>query len=320
MKKIFLFLLVFLLVSFFCVLLYFYVASQSHSSDDSKIPFVINRGDGLKSISQRLKDNNLIKDRLVFIVSAHVLGLNDKLQAGNFQLSSNMTSNQIIYRLSSGGNNDYWVKLVEGWRNEEIATYFQQKNIFDPKYFLIQNDLQQGYIFPDSYLVPIETNTDDFLQIVSKNFNKKLQQASQDPTISLSPQESIILASILEREARTLKSKQEIAGILLNRLSINMALQVDATVQYARDSGLPKPEEYWKPIKKTDLQVNSPYNTYIYTNLPPSPICNPGYDSLYASFHPIESDYLYYITGKDGNMYYAKTLEEHNINIANYLR
>ncbi|MBU1129995.1 endolytic transglycosylase MltG, partial [Patescibacteria group bacterium] len=227
----------------------------------------------------------------------------------------------IIYKLSSGGSNDYWIKLTEGWRNEEIVNYFQQKNIFDPKYILIQDKLRQGYIFPDSYLVPLETSTDQFLQIVSINFSKKLKQASENSTSELSTEENVILASLLEREAKTLKSKQEIAGILLNRLSINMALQVDATVQYARDSNPPKPEEYWKPITKTDLRIiDSPYNTYKYPNLPTSPICNPGYDSLYASFHPIKSNYLYYITGRDGNMYYAETLEQHNTNIAKYLK
>jgi len=320
MKKFFILFLLTFFVSIILVLTFFYINSQSLSSDKSEIPFVINKGDSLDLIGQRLKDNNLIRNRLVFIASAHILGLNSKLQAGNFRLSPGMTPNQIIYKLSSGGSNDYWVKLIEGWRNEEIANYFEQKDIFDSKYILIQSQFQQGYIFPDSYLVPLETSMDEFLQTVSKNFDRKLQKASKDSTTDLSIEESIILASLLEREAKTLKSKQEIAGILLNRLSINMALQVDATVQYARDSKSIKPKKYWQPIKKTDLQISSLYNTYKYPGLPPSPICNPGYDSLYASFHPIKSNYLYYITGKDGNMYYAETLEQHNTNIAKYLR
>jgi len=106
---------------------------------------------------------------------------------------------------------------------------------------------------------------------------------------------------------------------LLNRLSINMALQVDATVQYARDSQIPHPKVFWQPITKKDLNIDSPFNTYKYPGLPPQAICNPGYDSLYAVFHPIKSDYLYYLTGKDNKMHYAKTLHQHHANIAKYL-
>jgi UPF0755 protein len=100
-----------------------------------------------------------------------------------------------------------------------------------------------------------------------------------------------------------------------------MALQIDATVLYVRDSQTRNITNYWKlPITKSDISLVSPYNTYKNANLPPSPICNPGYNSLYAAFHPIESDYIYYITGNDNQMHYAKTLDEHNTNIAKYLK
>jgi len=99
-----------------------------------------------------------------------------------------------------------------------------------------------------------------------------------------------------------------------------MALQVDATVQYARDSRLPHPQVYWKPITKADLKTVSLYNTYLHPGLPPGPICNPGFNSLYAAFHPTVLDYLYYITDESGNIHLAKTLNEHNANVTKYLQ
>jgi len=99
-----------------------------------------------------------------------------------------------------------------------------------------------------------------------------------------------------------------------------MALQLDATVQYARDSQNKNIKDYWQPISKSDLSINSSYNTYKNPGLPPKPICNPSYNSLFAAFHPTDSDYFYYITGNDSLMHYAKTLSEHNTNIAKYLK
>jgi len=96
-------------------------------------------------------------------------------------------------------------------------------------------------------------------------------------------------------------------------------LQVDASVQYARDTKT-KPKEYWQPVAKSDLSIVSPFNTYKNPGLPPAPICSPGYNSIYAAFHPISSNYLYYITGNDNLMHYATTLDEHNANIAKYLK
>ena len=98
-----------------------------------------------------------------------------------------------------------------------------------------------------------------------------------------------------------------------------MPLQVDASVQYARDSKI-IPTEYWKPLVKTSLSIISPFNTYKNRGLPPKPICNPSYNALYAAFHPIESNYLYYITGNDNQMHYATNLDQHNANIAKYLK
>lgn len=267
--------------------------------------FVINQGDGIRSISLRLEKNKLIRNDLVFVLLSYKMGLNSRLQAGTFKLSPSMTTVDVIQKLSKGGNNDYWLKIIEGQRIEELAVKFDKS--------------KEGYLFPDSYLIPESYTTDQIIDLIADNFNRKLSQAKEGSSTSLSDSEAITLASIIEREARTLPSRQMVSGILVNRLQQGMALQVDASVQYARDSRSPKPKTYWLPVSKSDLKIVSSYNTYLNPGLPPAPICNPGYDSIYAAFHPTKSDYLFYITGNDNQMHYAKTIDEHNANIAKYL-
>jgi UPF0755 protein len=136
----------------------------------------------------------------------------------------------------------------------------------------------------------------------------------------MSDNQIVILASLLEREGKSLESKQIIAGILLNRTEVGMPLQLCASVQYARDSKA-STKDYWTPLISEQIDATvSPFNTYQNKGFPPRPISNPGYNSLYAAFHPKENDYIFYITGNDGEFYYAKTLEQHNQNIAKYLQ
>ena len=314
MKKILLFSLGFFVLAIIISTAYFYNNLLPVSTDTTQQSFVINQGDGLSIIGSRLQNNKLIKNRDTFIIYAYYLGLNSRIQAGAFRLSPGMTLEEIVTKLSKGGSVDYWLKIIDGQRVEEIG------NSFPPAL--------EGYLFPDSYLIPKQFSTQQILDLIKANFDKKLAQAKVNSTnTTMSESQIITLASLLEREGRTLESKQYIAGILLNRLSINMALQVDSTVQYARDtfhyklsSKNPPSIDFWQPLSKQELSLDSPYNTYKYPGLPPAPICNPGFDSIYAAYHPISSDYVYYITGTDGKMYYAKTLEEHNQNIINYLK
>lgn len=278
---------------------------QPVSTTNEVRQFVINPGDSTSTIAARLQKNNLIRNKDVFMLMAYYLKLNYQLQSGLFKLSPSMSAIDVVRALSSGGSHDYWLKIIDGQRVAEIEPLFDSS--------------LEGYIFPDSYLIPKDYSDDQILDIISNNFKKKYLQASKDSTKSLPEKDIVTLASLIEREARTLGSKQMVAGILYNRLEAKMALQVDATAQYIRDTRQ-KPEKYWLPATTKDLDAASPYNTYLHSGLPPGPICNPGYDSLYAALHPTASDYVYYITGNDNKMHYAKSLDEHNQNINLYLR
>ena len=136
-------------------------------------------------------------------------------------------------------------------------------------------------------------------------------------------QDQVILASLIERETKTAEERPIVAGILINRLNVGMALQVDAAVQYAIGSTKCTVQstkcDWWPILTKNDLASASKFNTYKYPGLPPTPIANPGTSSLTAAFNPTGNDYWYYIHDNDGQIHYAKTLSEHNANIAKYL-
>lgn len=307
MKKLVFFLLVVLII---LPLVFFVYASQPAGADQSKKAFTVNPGETVASVATRLEKNGLIKNRHLFRLYSRYLKLDTQLRAGNFYLQSSQKIPEIIDTLAHGGSTDYWFTIIPGQRLEEFTP--------SPEFTQLAFT-SEGKLFPDSYLLPTYFTPQEILDLISKNFTKKLAQASTDSTSTLSADETLILASLLEREGRSLAEKKIIAGVILNRLDKNMLLQIDASVQYAKDS-LTDPEKYWQPISKANLQLDSPFNTYKYLGLPPRPICNPGLDSLMAAYHPEHTDYLYYIHDKTGQIYYATTLDEHNTNVQKYLR
>ena len=313
----------FLLIVFIIIAGFIFISvyNQPLSTDNSSKIFTVKSGQSIKSIAKNLEDSKLIKNKYVFIYYSYSLGLNKKIQAGNFKLAANLSTKNIAVKLTTAGVTDYWVKILEGLRVEELTNIFPTDSSIKSTDFIKVVKSKEGYIFPDSYLIPQYFTLDQVIATIQANFDKKFAQAKVGATnTKLSDKQILVLASIIEHEARTLKVKQGVAGVLMNRLNINMPLQSDVTVQYARDSKN-KPTKYWEDLAAAHIKSTiSPYNTYLNIGLPPAPICNPGLDSIYAAFHPIDSDYIYYLTGNDGVMYYAKTLSEHNSNIAKYLK
>ena len=161
------------------------------------------------------------------------------------------------------------------------------------------------------------TKPEAIISIMRKNFDRKISQIPQisaqgETSNNHSLKDVIIMASILELEASTTESRGTISGILWKRLDLGMPLQVDSTFFYINGKNT-----YELTVK--DLKINSPYNTYLHTGLPPTPVDNSGTDSIMAALSPISTNYLYYLSSKDGTIHYAKTLDEHRLNIARYL-
>ncbi|MFA5025895.1 MAG: endolytic transglycosylase MltG, partial [Candidatus Shapirobacteria bacterium] len=278
--------------------------------DITKKAFVINQGDGLMTIATRLEKYHFINNRYVFVIYSRLSGLNTKIKAGTFYLTTAEKLPDITLKLTKGGSTDYWLKIIPGTRTEEFSP--------SPEFTTAAIGLE-GKLFPDSYLIPRYFSPPEIISLITKNFDEKIIQASSDSTTTLTETQSLIVASLLEREAKTLADKKIIAGIIINRLNSDMPLQIDATIQYAKDS-LVSPKEYWKPIYKTDLNVVSPYNTYKNKGLPPAPICNPGLNSLTAAYHPTDTDYVYYVNDSQSIIHYAKNLDDHNANVEKYLK
>ena len=280
--------------------------------------FIVSSGEGVRSIATRLRNAGLIRDQIGFFVFVKLLRFDGRLQAGNFRLSPSMNTHAIIEELTHG-TLDTWVTTLEGWRVEEVALKLAQEVSIPEAEFL--KYAKEGFMFPDTYLLPKDASASGVAKIFLDNFNKRV---TPDIHTAITKQgitfeEGIILASIVEREGRSDTDRPAIAGILLKRLKKEWPLQTDATLQYAL--GYQSQEKTWwkKDLTQEDLQVNSLYNTYINQGLPPTAIANPGISAITAVLNAPETDYLYYVADKNGKSHFARTFEEHAANIAKYL-
>lgn len=230
------------------------------------------------------------------------------IQAGDYYFSEELSVVEVAERLISGnyGLTPIRVTVPEGATTYEIADILTNSlGRFDAVTFLAKAREKEGYLFPDTYLFLPNVTTDHILEEMEDNFVTRVGEIEGDfASSTLSLQEVLTMASLLEKEARTTESRKMIAGILYNRLAIDMPLQVDAVFGYINGTNTYSP-------KFSDLEIDSPYNTYLYKGLPPGPIANPGIDSILAVLHPTPSDYIFYLTGRDGNMYYSETFEQH---------
>ncbi|GAB4219991.1 MAG: endolytic transglycosylase MltG [Candidatus Microgenomates bacterium] len=282
--------------------------------------FVITPGQPLQKIIDNLEKEELIRSKLVFYLVVKQLGIEKTIQAGDFRLSQSMDAYEIANNLTHG-TLDVWVTIIEGLRKEEIAEILRKK--LDISEFEFTKLSNEGYLFPDTYLLPKNSDPKIIISILEKNFNSKVTEDIKRKINNhgLSVNEGITLASIVEKEAKHKEDKKIVAGILLKRLKNEWPLQVDATIQYAL--GYQTDEKTWwkKNLTADDLKIDSFYNTYKYKGLPPGPICNPGLDSILAVAEADENTpFWYYLSDKKTNMHYSKTLEEHEENIRKYLQ
>ncbi len=282
--------------------------------------FSISPGEPLNDIIRRLESDGYIRSRLVFYLVIKQLGIETDIQAGKFRLSPSMDAYTLAQELTHG-TEDTWVTIVEGLRKEEIAAEIAKElNIPEVE---ITSIAREGYLFPDTYLFPQFASAEAVVNAMYANYKAKVTPAilASAKQRGLDEDELIILASLVEREARSQEARTEVASIMLRRIEEGMPLQVDATVQYALGYD-PEQKTWWrKGLLFKDLEVESPYNTYQNAGLPPGPIASPSLSSIIAvSEANPNTPYLFYITGDDGNMYYAKDLDEHNRNIDRHLK
>ncbi len=268
----------------------------------TKKDFIVVSGQSTTDIAQKLKQEGLIRDSFAFYVYMKILG--GKILPGTYELSPANSASLTGFALGSGKYKTERITIIEGWRASQIAEYLisekKLKNVTD---FLQQAEKYEGYLFPDTYEVKVDVTSDELIEILRDTFKQKTKELNLTP-------ETVILASIVEREAQTETDRPQIAGVYSNRIKIGMRLEADPTVQYAKGS--------WAVITVADYRSTiSPYNTYLNDGLPPGPISNPGLASLKAAQSPSEHDYIFFFHAK-GETHYSKTLAEHRSKVNQY--
>ena len=285
--------------------------------------FQVESGSSISDVAKELSDKKLIKSRLFFKSLSKFLGANKKLKSGYYQISPNMSILAFLDNITNGSVMTTKVTLIEG---KTIKYYFEQLSL-DPSLESegsLEDVMQSigvkapydGWFFPETYNFNYGESVENVLRRSYKEMQKKVSDLwiDRDKGLPLkSPYDAIILASLIENETALDNEKTLISGVFIRRINEGMRLQTDPTVIYALG------DTYTPPLKKSDLKIDSLYNTYRNKGLPPGAISSVSYQSLYAALHPEKGNDLYFVSKKDGSHAFAPSYKEHKENIKKYL-
>jgi UPF0755 protein len=297
-----------------------------------ELSFQVKTGETPASIAERLENQGLISNSAAFRDFLVYAGLDTTLQAGDYRLSPAMTTLQIARTMQDATPSEIDFNILSGWRREEIANSiltsgldisteaFMDATSRPPSGYPFLQDLPtlaslEGYLLPDRYHLSRNTSIDELIALMLANFDLQVTDEMQEAFAKqgLSLHHAVTLASIIEREAMVEEEMPRIASVFLNRLSQGMKLDSDPTVQYALGYN-PSQMNWWtNPLSQNNLQVDSPYNTYLYPGLPPGPIANPSLAALRAVAYPEQTPYFYFRAACDGSgrHNFSETFEEH---------
>ena len=289
--------------------------------------FVIQRGESLDGISRRLEKEGLIRNAFAFKIWMLVNENSGAVQAGSFRLSSGLTFSQLADQLGTGLL-DVWVTFPEGWRAEQYALRLQEEGFeIDLGFWQELTEGKNGYLYPDTYLIPTDADEEWILALLENTFVEKTAKINRAglSRSGLSWEKAIVMASLVQREVSQDSDLPLVAGVIVGRWREDWALQIDASVQFALASARCRADWFscdWWPnnLTRADLGIVSLYNTYQNPGLPPGPICNPGLNSIEAVINFAETPYRYYISDAEGVTHFATSLDEHNSNVRLYLR
>lgn len=280
---------------------------------------VIPDGQSLTSISRILESDHVIRSPFWFTNIIIFLKREHGIVSGTYNFETSLNVFGVASRLTRGQYDMEQLKttIPEGSTIADISQIIKKNYpAFDTVHFLTITNGKEGYLFPDTYFFGANPTPEEVLAVMTSTFNEKMSepqvsQALQASTRSMT--DIIIMASILEGEARQTETRRIVAGILWKRFDQGMPLEVDSAFKYI--NGKTSAE-----LTAADLKIDSPYNTYIHTGLPPTPISNPGLSAIIAAATPIDTKYYYFLTDSQGTMHYAVTLAQHAANKAKYLK
>ena len=286
----------------------------------------IPQGSGVSAIANRLVAAGVLPDPWTFRLAARLTGADRKLQAGEYRFAGETTPLVVIARLSAGDVYSVGLTFPEGLTVFEMAETFARSGLGTAKEFVAAASDSallaergrglrslEGYLFPDTYPTPRTANAGDIVRSMLTRFDQVFTPELRDLATERgwSVHQVVTLASLIEKETARADERTIVSAVYFNRLKIDMPLQCDPTVVYA----MMLAKRWNGNIRKSDLQTNSPYNTYKIRGLPPGPIASPGRASIEAALKPADVPYLYFVSRNDGSHVFATTLEEHNRNV-----
>lgn len=324
-------LLVFLALGLFAWQAVYWPADRASSQE---VVFEVRPGEGAREIANHLEEQGLIRYDYIFRIYVFLSGDARRLKAGPYELSPSMTVSEIVKIMARGETAKVRVTIPEGFKLTEIEELLNAKfkrqalkpQLKTQTLAAYRDDYKflddapadktlEGFLFPDTYEFEVTSSSEELVRRMLENFDERVSSAlreeirRQGKTIF----EIVTMASLLEKEVRELDDKKVVSGILWKRLGIGMALQVDATISYITGKKTTR-------ISREETKIDNPYNTYYYPGLPPGPIANPGLESIEAAVYPEPSAYWFYLTTPEGETIFSRTLKEHNIAKARYLK
>lgn len=321
-------LLIILLPLSLCGWYYSYVYQPGPERAEPSVVVTIPKGSSVEAISEILAKSGVIHSDFRFLLLAKFSGHAKHLQAGEFMLTTGQKPGEVLKTLVTARSVQYSITVPEGLRATEIADIFgsgkwcnpeEFLNLIQDKPFIERLGFQhltslEGYLYPDTYLLTKDVKgSEKIITLMVKRFFEVWGELTKGSTEDVSMVQTVILASIVEKETGAAPERPLIAGVFLNRLRMGMRLQSDPTVVYGLDNFSGK-------ITKTDLKTTTPYNTYTIKGLPVGPICNPGLKAMHAVLNPESTENLYFVSKNDGTHQFSKNLREHNRAVRKYQR
>jgi len=283
----------------------------------------IEKGKTLNEVAERFEAENLIRSAFWFETVGWIMKTEKQIKAGEYFFEEPLSATELMQRITGDGYKNEFIKITipEGYSLRDIGFLFENRGmwmaeeLWEVAGFPAAENSMEGFLFPDTYYVPLDISPESFVQVARENFDKKVAEGLKDEIEKSghSLREIITMASILEKEAASTKNRKIISGILWKRLENDMPLQVDAVFPYIIGKNSFQ-------LTTDDLKIDSPYNTYLYAGLPAGPIDNPGLDAIKAALEPEQTPYWYYLSDKQGNIYYSATYDEHLLKKERYLK